>query len=129
MDGADPSAASVLGKLTEYLGVRGVSYDVIEHAETYSATAERVREVTGATHRLRLATEAEIARDLPPYEVGAVPPIGPGLPRIAIVDLRLLEHGRVVFAAGNHRHALLIPLKELLRVAEPCVADVCRTRE
>lgn len=88
----------------------------------------RVRELTGATHHLRLATEEEIAHDFPLYEVGAMPPVGPGLPNVEIVDLRLLDHERTIVAGGDHRHALLIPIRELLRVVEPRVADVCRTR-
>jgi Ala-tRNA(Pro) deacylase len=149
-------------RVTEMLDARGIEYDVIEHAETYTALADanaarldpgavgktlvlhdrdgytlvvvpadrhldlaRVRELTGHTHRLRLATESEIARDFPLYEVGAVPPIGPTVPPVEIIDVRLLEHQRGLFACGDHRHALLMPVTDLLRVAEPRVAEVC----
>jgi Ala-tRNA(Pro) deacylase len=162
MNAPDPSAMPAVASVTEHLDARGVPYDVIEHAETFSAVAEavavrvdpatagktlvlhdrggyslvvvpadrhvdlgRVRDLTGGTHHLRLATEAEMGRDFPLYEVGAVPPIGPSLPEIQIVDLRLLELERALFAAGDHRHALLIPIRHLLRIAEPRIADVC----
>jgi Ala-tRNA(Pro) deacylase len=162
MESLDPSATAGVASVTEHLDGRGVSYDLIEHAATFSAFAEavavrvdpaaagktlvlrehghyslvvlpadrhldigRVRELTGATHHLRLATEAEMARDFPLYEVGAVPPIGPQLPQVEIVDLRLLDFERDLFAAGDHRHALLIPIRDLLRATEPRVADVC----
>src|SRR5215210_1503977 len=37
---------------------------------------ERVRAATGASPHLRLATEEEIAAELPEFEVGAIPPLG-----------------------------------------------------
>lgn len=120
---ADPAAT---GK-TLVLRDRGGYLLVLVPADRHVDLA-RVRELTGATHHLRLATEAEIASDFPLYEVGAVPPVGPGLPTVEIVDLRLLDHERAIVAGGDHRHALLIPIRELLRVVEPRVADVCRTR-
>jgi Ala-tRNA(Pro) deacylase len=166
MESPRPSATSALASVTEHLDARGVPYEVIEHAETFSAVAEaiavsvdpaaagktlvlhdhggsflvvvpadrhldlgRVHDLTGATRHLRLATEAEMARDFPLYEVGAAPPIGPSLPAIEIVDIRLLALERGLFAAGDHRHALLISVRDLLRVAEPRVADVCEVRD
>jgi Ala-tRNA(Pro) deacylase len=89
----------------------------------------RVRDLLGASRRLRLATEEEMARDFPSYEVGALPPVGPLLPSAEIVDIRLLDSERALFAAGDHRHSVLIPIRQLLRVTEPRVADVCEVRD
>lgn len=166
MESFDPSAATGAAAVTEHLDARGVPYEVIEHAETFSAVAEaiaarvdpaaagktlvlhdhggyslvvvpanrhvdlgRVRAALGATSHLRLATEAEMARDFPIYEVGAVPPLGPHLPAVEIVDIRLLELERGLFAAGDHRHSVLMPIRDMLQMTEPRVADVCQGRE
>lgn len=166
MDNPDPAATAGFMSVAEHLDTRGVAYEAVEHAETFSAVAEaaaarvdpaaagktlllhdhrgyslvvvpadkhvdlsRVRELTGGTTHLRLATEEEMARDFPLYEVGAVPPLGPGLPAIDVVDIGLLELDRALVTAGDHRHSLLVSVRDLLRVAEPRVADVCATRE
>lgn len=85
----------------------------------------RVREVGGGSLHLRLATEHELGRDFPDFEIGALPPFGPLLPAPEIVDVRLLYHDRVLCGAGDHRHAVALDPRELLRVAEPQVADIC----
>ena len=76
-----------------------------------------------ATRHLRLATEEEIQIAFPGSEVGALPPFGASLPEV--VDIRLLYRERIMCAAGDHRHCVLVDPRELLRVAEPCVADIC----
>ena len=86
----------------------------------------RVRRLLGRSAHLRLATEDEMARDLDLFEVGALPPFGPMLPVPEVVDVRLLRHETVVCAGGDHRHSIVIEPRELLRIAEPRVADVCR---
>jgi prolyl-tRNA editing enzyme YbaK/EbsC (Cys-tRNA(Pro) deacylase) len=83
----------------------------------------RARELLGASHHLRLATEDELRDDFPAFEVGAVPPFGTArLPEV--VDLRLLRHRRIVCAAGEHRCSVVIAAIDLLRIAEPRVADI-----
>jgi prolyl-tRNA editing enzyme YbaK/EbsC (Cys-tRNA(Pro) deacylase) len=60
--------------------------------------------------------------------VGAVPPFGTArLPEV--VDLRLLRHRRIVCAAGEHRCSVVIAAIDLLRIAEPRVADICEHPE
>jgi Ala-tRNA(Pro) deacylase len=85
----------------------------------------RARDALRATRHLRLATEQEIADAFPGFEVGALPPLGESLPVPEVVDIRLLYRERVLFAAGDHRHGVLIDPRDLLRAAEPRVADVC----
>jgi prolyl-tRNA editing enzyme YbaK/EbsC (Cys-tRNA(Pro) deacylase) len=89
----------------------------------------RVRALTGATRHLRLATEEEMQEAFPIYEVGAVPPIGPGLPTAELVDIRLLDAERLICTAGDHRHSVALAPRDLLRAAEPRVADVCVVRD
>jgi Ala-tRNA(Pro) deacylase len=84
----------------------------------------RAREVLGATHHLRLATERELERDFPAYEVGAMPPFAT-TPMPEVVDLRLLRHDQIVCAGGEHRCSVRMSSLDLLRLTEPRVADVC----
>ena len=85
----------------------------------------KVRDLLGAGKSLRLATEKEIATDFPMLEVGAVPPIGPMLPRAEVVDTRLLEQARITCAGGDHRHSIVLDPREVVRIADAKVADVC----
>jgi Ala-tRNA(Pro) deacylase len=75
--------------------------------------------------KLRLATEDEIDSDFPAFELGAVPPLGPGLPSAEVVDRALLEHDRVLCNAGDHAHSLLLDPNEIVRVGGSRVADIC----
>jgi Ala-tRNA(Pro) deacylase len=75
--------------------------------------------------KLRLATEDEIASDFPAFELGAVPPVGPGLPSAEVVDQALLEHDRVLCNAGDHSHSLLVDPNEVVRVGGSRVSDIC----
>jgi prolyl-tRNA editing enzyme YbaK/EbsC (Cys-tRNA(Pro) deacylase) len=42
-----------------------------------------------------------------------------------IIDVHLLYHERIVCAGGDHRHALRLDPRDLLRVCEPRVASLC----
>jgi Cys-tRNA(Pro)/Cys-tRNA(Cys) deacylase len=74
---------------------------------------------------LRLATEQEMASDFPVFEVGALPPLGPMLSMPEVVDVRVLDHERVLCNAGDHRHSVLLDPHELVRATEASVADIC----
>jgi Ala-tRNA(Pro) deacylase len=84
---------------------------------------ERCRTALGASTHLRLASEEEIAQAFGQFEVGAVPPLGADVPEV--VDIRLLYRERIGCAAGDHGHSVLIDPRELIRLAEPRVADIC----
>jgi Ala-tRNA(Pro) deacylase len=86
---------------------------------------ERARRLLGGTTHLRLATEQEMAEAFPEFDVGALPPVGPMLPLPEVVDVRLLYAGRVLFSGGDHRHAIRFDPRELIRLAEPRVGDIC----
>lgn len=76
--------------------------------------------------RPRLASEKELARDFPRFEVGALPPFGRLHEIPEVVDRRLLEHDRVLCAAGDHRHSFRLDPREMVRVAGARVADLCQ---
>jgi prolyl-tRNA editing enzyme YbaK/EbsC (Cys-tRNA(Pro) deacylase) len=85
----------------------------------------KLRDLLGASKSLRLATEEEMARDFPMLEVGAVPPIGPMLPSAEVVDQRLLEQERILCAGGDHRHSIVLDPRDVVRIADAKVADIC----
>jgi Ala-tRNA(Pro) deacylase len=86
----------------------------------------KVRELLDAGKALRLATEAEMASDFEGFEVGALPPFGPMLPAPEILDERLLRHERILCSGGDHRHGVLVDPREIVRVAQAQVGDVCQ---
>jgi len=86
----------------------------------------KLRELLGATRQLRLASEDEIAHDFPSLEVGAVPPFGPMVPAAEVIDRRLLEHRQILCPAGDHRHAVLVDPRDVLRITAAKTADICQ---
>lgn len=85
------------------------------------------RQALDASDGLRLAGEAELERDFAVFELGALPPFAALVPAPAIIDPRLLEHDRILCSAGTHSHSVLIDPRDLLRLSEVFVADVCRS--
>ena len=85
----------------------------------------KVRELLGATRRLRLASEAEIAQDFPTLEVGAIPAFGPLVPAAEVIDSALLGHERILCPAGDHRHSVLVSPRDVVRVTAAKTADIC----
>jgi Ala-tRNA(Pro) deacylase len=86
---------------------------------------ERARRLLGGTRHLRLGTEDEMAAAFPAFDVGALPPVGPMLPLPEVIDVRLLYREHVVCHGGDHRHAIRLDPRELIRLSEPRVGDVC----
>lgn len=85
----------------------------------------KVTEALGSDRPLRLASEEEMAEDFPGFEVGATPPLGPMLPRAELVDPRLLDNDRIVCAGGDHRHSLFLDPRDVVRLADGQVVDIC----
>ena len=84
----------------------------------------KVRELLG--HRdVGLADEDEMAAAFPRFDVGALPPIGPGLPPLALLDARVKDYSRVVCAGGDHSHSLVVIPIELIDRSRPRLADIC----
>jgi Ala-tRNA(Pro) deacylase len=86
---------------------------------------ERARKLLGGTRHLRLGTEEEMAEAFPGFDVGALPPVGPMLPLPEVIDVRLLYQDHVICAGGDHRHAIRIDPRDLIRLSEPRVGDIC----
>jgi Ala-tRNA(Pro) deacylase len=85
----------------------------------------KARKLLQTTGHLRLATEEEIQEEFPAFDAGAMPPFSGLLGTPEILDTRLLAHDHVFCSGGDHRHALKISPREIQRLGEPLVADVC----
>ena len=64
-----------------------------------------VEEIVG-DHHAHLATEQEIERDYPGFELGCLPPLGGLLDVPVLVDGEILHQETVVFAAGSQTEAV-----------------------
>ena len=123
--------AAATGRSPEQFGKTIVLQDGARYGLVVIPASERldlhkVRDLLGAGASLRLATESEIAGDFPVVEVGAVPPVGPGLPMAELVDRRLLAHPRILCAGGDHRHSIALDPHDLVRLTDARVADLCQ---
>jgi len=64
---------------------------------------------------VRLATEQELLRALPGFELGALPPLGSLLGAPLYVDQEVLQHETVVFAAGSQTESVQLTTADLLQ--------------
>lgn len=64
-----------------------------------------------------LATEAELARELPGLEPGALPPFGAPAPPLALLDRRVLSSKWVLANGGDHRHSLRVSPLDIVRMS------------
>ena len=119
----DPQATAKTVALHDHDGYRLAVVPASERLDV-----RRARKLLGASHHLRLATEEELRRDFPAFDVGALPPFGTA-PMPEVVDVRLLRHERIVCAGGEHRRSVIMSTLDLLRITEPRVADICEHPE
>lgn len=103
----------------------GNAYVVVAIPASDRLDVHKLRELLGATRQLRLASEAEISRDFPTLEVGAVPPFGPMVPAAEVVDRSLMGHERILCPAGDHRHSVLVDPRDIARITAAQTGDVC----
>jgi Ala-tRNA(Pro) deacylase len=73
-----------------------------------------VQAAVGDRHA-RLATEEELLRDFPGFELGALPPLGSLLGAPLFVDQDVLQHETVVFAAGSQSESVRLKTADLLQ--------------
>ncbi|HLM86025.1 MAG TPA: YbaK/EbsC family protein [Solirubrobacteraceae bacterium] len=103
----------------------GSAYVVVAIPATDRLDVHKLRELLGATRQLRLASEAEIARDFPTLEVGAAPPFGPMVPAAEVIDRSLMTHEQILCPAGDHRHSVLVDPRDVVRITTARIADIC----
>jgi Ala-tRNA(Pro) deacylase len=73
-----------------------------------------VQAAVGDRH-VRLATEEELLRDFPGFELGALPPLGSLLGVPLFIDQDVARHETVVFAAGSQTESVQLKTADLLR--------------
>ena len=102
----------------------GSGYMVAAVSASARLDLHKLRGLLGATRTPRLATEAEIARDFPTLDVGAVPPFGSSVPAAEAIDRALLSHERILCPAGDHHHSVLVDPRDVVRITAAMTADI-----
>jgi Ala-tRNA(Pro) deacylase len=87
-----------------------------------------VRHAVGDNHA-RLATEEEVERDFPDYELGALPPLASLVKVPTYVDPEVMKHDTVVFAAGSQTESVRGRTEELFRDEDITVVPLIRDLE
>jgi Ala-tRNA(Pro) deacylase len=104
----------------------------IGHVRAVLPASERIdmhklREVLGVPgKKLQLATEEELARDYPEFDLGAVPPFGGGRDEPVVIDSRVMERETVVLEAGTHEDSVRVKTADLLALTRGRIADICQ---
>jgi Ala-tRNA(Pro) deacylase len=85
----------------------------------------KVSELLGVGKKqVHLSSEADLARDYPEFELGAVPPLGGTGRDPVLVDRRVAERDSVVLEAGSHEQSVRVRTEDLIRLAEAQVVDI-----
>ncbi len=83
----------------------------------------------GSRKHVHLASEHELERDYPEFELGAVPPLGGAHRDRVVVDRRLAERGTIVLEAGSHEESVRMQAADLIRLSGAEIADICAADE
>lgn len=75
---------------------------------------------------VRMATEGEIEKDSPTYELGAVPPLGSLVRAPTFVDPEVMRHDTLVFAAGTRTESIKVRSEDLFSNEPVTVAPLTR---
>jgi Ala-tRNA(Pro) deacylase len=86
----------------------------------------KVRQHVEGGKSIHLATEDELARDYPDFELGAVPPFGGSGRDRVLVDVRVSEQHAVVLGAGSHDRSVRVETADLLKLTDAEVVDICK---
>jgi Ala-tRNA(Pro) deacylase len=85
----------------------------------------KVREQLEGGKRIHLASEEDLQRDYPRFDLGAVPPFGGPGDRV-LVDARLAKRETVVLEAGSHEQSIRIQTADLLKLTQADVVDLAQ---
>ena len=86
----------------------------------------KLRELRGSSSKdMHLASEEDLARDYPEFELGAVPPIGGARRDPVVLDSRLSERDSIVLEAGTHETSVRMSPSDLVSLAGAEVGDIC----
>jgi Ala-tRNA(Pro) deacylase len=82
----------------------------------------KVREIEGGKG-IHLASEEDLQRDYPGFDLGAVPPFGGAGDRV-LVDAKLARQETVVLEAGSHEQSIRIQTADLLKLTQAEIVDL-----
>ncbi len=89
--------------------------------------SRKLRELLGAGKKqVHLATEDDLRRDYPDFELGAVPPLGGARHDPVLVDRRVADRDAIVLEAGSHEQSLRLKPADLVDAADAQVVDICQ---
>jgi Ala-tRNA(Pro) deacylase len=84
----------------------------------------KLREIRGdGRHKVHLASEEDLRRDYPEFELGAVPPLG-GRKDPVVVDEKVAAREMIVIEAGSHDESLRLAAADLVHVTGAAVTDI-----
>ncbi len=86
----------------------------------------KVRNHVEGGKSIHLATEDELTRDYPEFELGAVPPFGGAAGDRVLVDPRVAEQRSVVLEAGSHEQSVRLGTADLLKLTRAEIVDICK---
>jgi Ala-tRNA(Pro) deacylase len=86
----------------------------------------KVRDHVEGGKQIHLATEDDLKRDYPEFELGAVPPFGGSRRDRVLVDARLAEQKSVVLEAGLHNQSVRLKMADLLKLTDAQVVDISK---
>src|SRR5436309_11961928 len=75
----------------------------------------------GGRHSVHLASEEDLRRDYPEFDLGAVPPIGGGRRDPVVVDPKVAAQEKVVIEAGSHDESVRLAAADLVHVTGAAV--------
>jgi Ala-tRNA(Pro) deacylase len=84
----------------------------------------KVREQIEGGKRIHLASEEDLQRDYPGFDLGAVPPFGGGAGDRVLVDAKLARQETVVLEAGSHEQSIRIQTADLLKLTQADIVDL-----
>lgn len=88
----------------------------------------KVRDATG-DKTIRLASENDLERDFPDYELGAAPPAAGLLNVLGFVDPTVRSREWIVFAAGTHTDSVRMKTADLIGLSDFTEADLVEAGE
>lgn len=103
------------------VGVDG-SWILCVLASTHKIDFEKLKRELKAKEA-HLATEGDVSRLFPGFEIGAMPPFGQLAGIKVYVDKNLEENDSIAFNAGTHTDLLKIRLKDYLKAFHPQFID------
>jgi Ala-tRNA(Pro) deacylase len=90
----------------------------------------KVADLLDAPHKeVHLASEDNLKRDYPDFDLGAVPPFGGKEGDRVIIDSRLAARDSVVLEAGSHERSVRLKAADLVRLTQAEVSDICKLEE